>query len=157
MSTEKPYTISIQIKVITLWAIFLFGMIFHTQLGLIPLFYGEDIVMPHTHHFAPHLDLWLMLGFYAIPILAIIFVLFKDTRPWRLAHFLLTMSYSVLNVAHIAADLAVSPVQWYQIALITLVFGNGILLNFVAYQWLQQLSFAETSDSANATSVSAAR
>lgn len=32
--------IAIQGKIIALWAVFLFGMVFHSQLAMMPLLYG---------------------------------------------------------------------------------------------------------------------
>jgi hypothetical protein len=42
-------------KIITLWAIFLLGMLFHTQLGLMPLFQSPSS-NPHTEGFGPRCD-----------------------------------------------------------------------------------------------------
>jgi hypothetical protein len=53
-------------------------------------------------------------------------------------HFGLTIAYTVMNFTHGAMDLAVKPVEWYQIVLMVIVFINGILLNIVAFQWMQQ-------------------
>lgn len=52
-------------------------------------------------------------------------------------HFGLTVVYTVMNFTHAAMDLGVKPIEWYQIALMVIVFINGILLNIVAFQWMQ--------------------
>jgi hypothetical protein len=55
----------------------------------------------------------------------------------RKAHFWLTILYSVLNLAHLIADLLVRPIAWYQIALMAILLIIGLILNLVSYQWLR--------------------
>jgi len=120
---------------IVLWSVFLFGIIFHSQLAFMPLLYGQGVAMPGSHGVAPLYQLWLMLGFYIIPMLLIIATAFEDSYFYRNLHYLVTLGYSVLNLLHIVSDLLVSPVEWYQILLITVIFGNGLLINKVALDW----------------------
>jgi hypothetical protein len=79
----------------------------------------------------------MMLGFFAVPMLAIAATAFYVSWPYRIFHFGLTVVYSVLNFLHGAMDLTVRPIEWYQILLMAIIFVNGLLLNFVAFQWLQ--------------------
>jgi hypothetical protein len=51
-------------------------------------------------------------------------------------HFKLTVIYSLLNLTHLIADLSVTPIAWYQIALMTILVTIGMLLNLVAYRWM---------------------
>lgn len=127
-------------KIITLWSVFLLGTLFHTQLGLMPLFHGINIA--HTEPGATNMDLilWLMSGFFALPMFAAIATGFTDTHRYRMAHFGLTLIYSVLNFLHLALDLMVQPIVWSQIALMAILFAIGLLLNLVAFQWLRERS-----------------
>jgi hypothetical protein len=43
----------------------------------------------------------------------------------------------VMNFLHVALDLRVKPIEWYQIVLVTILLLNGIVLNVVAFQWMQ--------------------
>jgi hypothetical protein len=117
--------------------VFLFGMVFHSQLAMMPLLYGVDIAIPRYHGKTPVSHLWMMLGFFAVPMLAIAATAFYVSWPYRIFHFGLTVVYSVLNFLHGAMDLTVRPIEWYQILLMAIIFVNGLLLNFVAFQWLQ--------------------
>ena len=126
-------------KIIALWTVFLIGTLFHTQLALMPLFHGIDVAMVGHHHqesatmaeIAP--ILWGMLLFFTLPILAIVATAFFDFKRYRVFHFGLTLFYTVLNLLHVVLDLFVDPIAWYQIALMSLLFALGILLNLVAY------------------------
>ncbi|HEY9828127.1 MAG TPA: hypothetical protein V6D19_22040 [Stenomitos sp.] len=125
-------------KIVVLWGVFLLGLLFHTQLGLMPLFHGLSV----TDSQAPTLEaiapiLWLMLAFFLIPMLAMIATTFLDTRRYRKFHFILSLIYTVLNLSHLMADLWVSPRLWYQILLMFVLFAIGLLLNLVSFQWLQ--------------------
>jgi hypothetical protein len=125
-------------KIITLWSVFLLGTLFHTQLGLMPLFHGINIA--HTEPAATNMDLilWLMLGFFVLPMVAIAATAFTDAHRYRLGHFCLTLIYSVLNFLHLALDLMVQPIVWSQITLMAILFAIGLLLNMVAFQWLRE-------------------
>lgn len=126
-----------------LWTVFLLGTLFHTQLALMPLFHGIDVAMMAHHHqesatiaeITP--ILWGMLLFFVLPMLAIVGTAFYQFRRFRTLHFGLTLVYTVLNLAHLVADLLVDPIAWYQIALMSLLLAIGILLNIIAYQWLK--------------------
>lgn len=130
-------------QLIALWNAFLIGTLFHTQLGLMPLFHGLDISAGHgqmTTELAEIVPiLWLMLAFFGVPLIIIVAMCFIDARRFREGHFSLTVFYSILNLAHLVADLTVQPIAWYQIALMALLFAIGLLLNVVAYQWVREL------------------
>jgi hypothetical protein len=129
--------LSMQAQIIALWAVFLFGMVFHSQLAMMPILYGQDVAMAEYKSKMPRSHAWLMLGFYAIPMVAIAATVFYTSPLYRLVHFSVTLLYSVMNFVHAAMDLSVRPIDWPQIALMVLVFGNGLLLNLAAFQWMQ--------------------
>ncbi|MCC5632833.1 hypothetical protein [Nostoc sphaeroides] len=126
-------------RIIALWTVFLLGTLFHTQLGLMPLFHGLSVVESQK---ATNLNdisgiMWLMLGFFVLPMLGIIITAFTDSRRYRIIHFGLTVFYSIMNLLHLVLDLFVQPVLWYQIALMVLLFFVGLLLNITAFKWMR--------------------
>ncbi len=131
--------VNTQEKIITLWSAFLLGLLFHTQLGLMPLFHGQSVVEPGAK---PGADiswiLWLMLIFFLLPMMAMVVTVFNDSSRYRAIHFGLTVLYTVMNFLHLAADLSLKPIAWYQIALMVILFIIGILLNIVSFQWMQE-------------------
>jgi hypothetical protein len=131
--------VSYQEKIITLWAVFLLGTLFHTQLGLMPLFHGQDVATSQASDAADIAWIfWLMLSFFAIPMVAMVATLFTASKPYRKLHFGVTCMFSVLNFFHVVADLRVQPIVWYQIALMILLFLIGLLLNGVSWQWMRE-------------------
>ena len=127
-----------QLKIIALWTIFLLGMLFHTQLGLMPLFHGLDVALSHAQDSDAILPvLWGMLAFFALPMAAIALVAFSDSRQVRRFHFGFTVLYSVLNFAHMGADAFVPPRVWPQIVLMMILFVIGLPLNLVSWQWFR--------------------
>jgi hypothetical protein len=129
MKSNYPNQIS------ALWTAFLLALLFHTDLGLMPLFHGQNIAHSHDNSDISWV-LWLMLAFFVPPLVAIILATFTERKRYRIGHFWLTVIYSVLNLAHLIADLLVTPIEWYQIALMTILVLIGILLNLVAYRWM---------------------
>ena len=127
-----------QEKIITLWIVFLLGLLFHTQLGLIPLFHGLDVVASHSQNMAEIAPImWLMLGFFALPMAAIVATVMTNTRRYRSIHFGFTVVYTILNLSHLIADLVVQPIAWYQIALMVMLLAIGLLINMVSLQWMR--------------------
>ncbi|MFM7423961.1 MAG: hypothetical protein ACKO7W_02995 [Elainella sp.] len=128
-----------QQKIINLWTVFLLGLLFHTQLGLMPLFHGISVVESSAQNIAEISSiLWLMLAFFTFPMAAIIATSFLSSRRYRRIHFGLTVIFTVLNAIHLIADLTVQPIAWYQIALMAILLVIGLLLNLVAFQWLRE-------------------
>jgi glucan phosphoethanolaminetransferase (alkaline phosphatase superfamily) len=128
-------------KIIVLWIAFLLGLLFHTQLGLMPLFHGLSVAESSAKsmtEIAP--ILWLMLLFFVLPMCAIIATAFTATKQYRRIHFGLTLLYSVLNFCHLAADLLLEHTIWYQNVLMMILFAIGLLLNWVSFQWMRKSS-----------------
>ena len=124
-------------KITTLWTAFLLGLLFHTQLALMPLFHGNRVVQSHAHDYVSvNAILWFMLIFFCIPLVAIASCVFCSSRPFRQIHFGITLVYTGLNLLHFVIDAAIS-VPGYQLALMALLLLLGLLLNLVAYQWIQ--------------------
>jgi hypothetical protein len=141
MASMNHAKLSAPSQMMALWIVFLLGTVFHTQLGLMPLFHGLDVLAAHGHVATDIREitsiLWLMLAFFLIPLVAIIGLCFTESRRFRMGHFGLTVVYSVLNFAHLVVDLTIQPIAWYQIALMAFLLMTGLLLNVVAYQWVR--------------------
>ncbi len=128
-----------QVKIVTLWSVFLLGLLFHTQLALMPLFHALPIADAPA---APSIEsiswiLWSMLAFFVVPMLMMVGIVFINTAQFRKLHYGVTIVYSVLNFAHLLADLQVKPVYWYQIVLMAMLLLIGWLLNLVSWRWLK--------------------
>jgi hypothetical protein len=132
-------TIHPQQKIVVLWIVFLLGLLFHTQLGLMPLFHGLSVAESQAKSLVQVAPIfWLMLAFFAVPMGAIAATLFFDSKPYRRFHFGLTLVFTVLNLAHLVADATVPPIAGYQVALMGVLLGIGGLLNLVSFQWMRQ-------------------
>jgi succinate-acetate transporter protein len=122
-------------KINALWTSFLLGTLFHTDLGLMPLFHEMNVEHSHT---GENIDaiFGFMLIFFIVPMLVIIISTFTEIKSYRWFHFGLTIVYSVLNIGHLIADIIVGA-PWYQLVLMTLLLLIGLLLNLVSFQWLK--------------------
>jgi hypothetical protein len=136
MSIERN-TWNYRIKIITLWTAYLLGMLFHTQLALMPLFHGLSVAESHTHEYLSLATiLWLMLAVFGIALGAIITTAFVENRQYRGLHLGLTLLYTLINALHLLLDMKVG-VPNYQLFLMAYLLGIGLLLNGVSYQWLR--------------------
>jgi hypothetical protein len=126
-----------QLRIIALWTAFLLGLIFHTDLGLMPLFHGVDVASSHGHDTFPlSIIFWLMLLFFAIPMMAIALTPFLHHHRGNQLNFGLTVIYSILNLIHFGMDVLVKAPS-YQLALMGMLVLIGFALNRVTFQWLK--------------------
>ena len=127
-----------QEKIVALWSVFLLGLLFHTQLGLMPLFHGINVIVSQSQNMeaiAP--IMWSTLIFFVLPMTAIIGTTLTNNQRYRVIHFGFTVLYSLLNLSHLIADLMVQPIIWYQIVLMLMLLIIGLLINLVAWQWMR--------------------
>ncbi|AGF53026.1 sll0678 [Synechocystis sp. PCC 6803] len=125
-------------RIVNLWTVFLLAMLFHTDLGLMPLFHDLSVAEFHGQTMADVSPIfWLMLIFFILPLFAIIVISFSQSRKVRQVHFGLTVVYSVLNLGHLIADLSLETIVWYQIFLMIFLFLLGLLINAVSWRWLK--------------------
>lgn len=102
-----------------------------------PLFHGVSVLESHTHEaIGLNAVMWLMLLFFCLPLLAILGCAFSQALLLRKLHFGMTLLYSLLNLVHLAID-AILAVPGYQLALMTLLLGVGLILNLIGYQWMK--------------------
>ena len=124
-------------KIIALWTTFLLGMLFHTQLALMPLFHGFSVATSHTHEYLQLSTIfWLMLGVFDIAMAAIIVTAFIEKTRYRAFHFGVTLVYTIINGLHFGVDIRVG-VPSYQLFLMAYLFLISLLLNGVSYQWFR--------------------
>lgn len=131
-------------RLITLWIAWMLAMLFHVDLGLMPLFHGQS---PEIHSQLPTSTLPLlfgaMLSYFLLPLIAIVLISYADTaagatprwRPWRRLHFWFSIVYSVTNVPHLIADILVPDARTDQIVLMGALTVLGLLINVEGWRW----------------------
>ena len=143
-SSPTPPAIDHALRLRSLWTAYLLAMLFHVQLGLMPLFHGCSVVIANTVNPALlPLVYWTMLGYFLLPLLALLLITWTASdggshrawRPWRRWHFWLSVVYSVTNVFHLIADFIVPDSRADQIFLMALLLLIGLLINRQAWLW----------------------
>lgn len=145
-SRSSPLTISLRhgLRLISLWLVWLLAMLFHVDLGLMPLFHGQSPEI-HSHVEAAALP-WLfgaMLGYFLLPLIAIVLIAYASTssappqlwRGWRRIHFWFSVVYSVTNLPHLIADILVPDARVDQIVLMAALVVFGLLINLEGWRW----------------------
>jgi hypothetical protein len=121
-------------------------MLFHVELGLMPLFHGASVeiksqVSPSQ---LPRIFL-VMLVYFLIPVLAMILAVhavsdplgWSNRMPWRMAQFVLGVVYSTTNLAHLVADIRIPDSRADQVVLMVVLTLVGFLLNRETWLWWQ--------------------
>ena len=129
-----------------LWTAYLLAMLFHVDLGLMPLFHG---VSPQIESQVPRESLawlfWAMLIYFLIPLASMILIAYSEGshrgsaarlwNSWRSIHFAITVLYTVTNIPHLIADILVPDSRSDQVFLMVVLLVIGLLINREAWLW----------------------
>jgi hypothetical protein len=140
----NPRSIDHALRLRSLWTAFLLAMLFHVQLGLMPLFHGLSVVIGNTVNPAQLTFVyWSMMGYFLLPLAALMLITWAASdsrgdspwRPWRRWHFWLSVLYSVTNLFHLIADIVIPDSRGDQVFLMALLLLIGLLINRQAWLW----------------------
>ena len=128
----------------SLWLSWLLAMLFHVDLGLMPLFHGisPQIKSQVADSQLPGLFA-TMLGYFLVPLAAVVGIAYacsnptkqRRSGPWRRINFGLSVIYSLSNMAHLVADILVPDSRGDQVALMGMMVAIGLLINREAWLW----------------------
>jgi hypothetical protein len=131
----------------SLWFTWLLAMLFHVDLGLMPLFHGlSPEIESHVAREQLPLLFAAMLIYFLLPLGAILLIAYAASdpsharrwRPWRRIHFWLSVVYTVTNLPHLIADILVPDSRADQVALMVVLVLIGLLINLEGWRWWRQ-------------------
>lgn len=127
-----------------LWLAWLLCMLFHVDLGLMPLFHGlsPEIESHLAQERLPLLFTGMML-YFLVPVVAVVLLAYSASDPqrpepwraWRRLHFWLSVVYTLTNLPHLVADILVPDSRGDQVALMLVLVVIGLLINREAWCW----------------------
>lgn len=132
------------LRVASLWAAWLLLMLFHVELGLMPLFHGASVEIKSKVPASQLPRIFMaMLVYFLIPVLAMLLAIhavsdpagWSNTRAWRQGQFLLTVIYSITNIAHLIADIRIPDSRRDQVVLMLVLTLVGLVLNLESWLW----------------------
>lgn len=135
----------------SLWLTYLLAMLFHVDLGLMPLFHGiSPQIESQLDPARLPLLFWAMLVYFLLPLAAILLIAYAASeagvsgrgrwRWWRRLHFWLSVAYTVTNLPHLVAEILVPDSRGDQVALMLVLVLIGLLINREGWQWWRELS-----------------
>lgn len=132
------------LRLAALWGAWLLLMLYHVELGLMPLFHGlrveiESNVAPAR---LPQL-FWAMLVYFLLPLIAMLLVVHAITAAgswsaalgWRAFQFWFSVVYTISNGVHLLADIRIPDSRGDQVALMVVLSVIGLLINREAWLW----------------------
>jgi hypothetical protein len=142
-----PRPIDHALRLRSLWFCYLLAMLFHVDLGLMPLFHG---LSPEIESQVPEARLplvfWGMLLYFLIPLFSILLIAWSASDPegqahwrsWRRLHFWISVLYTATNIPHLIADILVPDSRSDQVLLMVVLLAIGLLINREAWRWWRQ-------------------
>lgn len=139
-----PHATGYALRLAALWGAWLLVMLFHVELGLMPLFHGLSVEI--KTQVAPERvqRLFLaMLFYFLLPVLAMLLAIHAVSDPggwsagglWRGVQFWFSVVYSITNVMHLIADVRVPDSRTDQVILMAVLTAIGLLINREAWGW----------------------
>jgi len=132
------------LRLAALWAAWLLLMLFHVELGLMPLFHGLPVVIQSRvpPERVPRLFA-AMLIYFLLPLAALLLVVQARTAPgsWaasslmRALQFWFSVLYSLSNGLHLVADIGIPDSRRDQVVLMLVLSAIGLLINIEAWLW----------------------
>ncbi|MEB3200589.1 MAG: hypothetical protein VKK62_08700 [Synechococcaceae cyanobacterium] len=129
----------------SLWVSWFLVMLFHTDLGLMPLFHGQS---PEIESEVSSAQLPLlfasMMVYFLIPLAAYLLISWCASvgdpeagtwRRWRRVHFWLSVVYTATNLPHLVADILIPDSRADQVVLMVVLTLIGLLINREAWMW----------------------
>ncbi len=139
-----PNGIDHALRLRSLWIAWLLAMLFHVELGLMPLFHGLSPEI-ETHVDPARLPLVFggMLVYFLLPLGAFLLIAYAASdgghprrwRRWRAVHFGFSLLYTLTNLPHLAADILVPGARADQIVLMLALVLIGLLINREGWLW----------------------
>ena len=138
MKTEAS-TVDRAQRLSTLWIAWFLAMLFHVDLGLMPLFHGQSVEI-HSHLDAAHLPLLYgsMLGYMLLPLASLVLLSYSGGRANRRWQLWFGIVYSVTNLLHLIADIAIPDRRADQILLMVVLLLIGLAINREAWLWCRR-------------------
>jgi hypothetical protein len=148
-AAAMPAPIDHALRLRSLWTCWLLAMLFHVDLGLMPLFHGlSPEIESHVDPAVLPLLFTAMLVYFLIPLGSILLISWQASDPagagrpraraWRRWHAWISVVYTVTNVPHLLADILVPDSRPDQVALMLVLVLLGLLINREAWIWWRQ-------------------
>lgn len=143
----RAHPIDHALRLRSLWLAYLLAMLFHVDLGLMPLFHG---LSPEIASRVPPARLalvfWGMLLYFLIPLGSVLRIAWAASQPsrpghwlrWRRIHFWISVVYTFTNIPHLIADILVPDSRGDQVALMAVLLLIGLLINREAWAWWRE-------------------
>jgi hypothetical protein len=132
----------------SLWISWFLCLLFHTDLGLMPLFHGlSPAIESHVPPQRLPLVFWAMLLYFLVPLAANLINSYaassQDSAPasaagwrrWRWFHLGLGLVYTLTNVAHLWVDIVIPDSRADQVLLMGVMVLIGLLINRESWRW----------------------
>ena len=138
----------------SLWLAWFLCLLFHTDLGLMPLFHGlsPEIASQVPAQRLP-LVFWAMLLYFLLPLLAWLLNSYAVSaaaagwaseagaaargwwRRWRWCQLGLSLLYTLTNFAHLLVDVLIPDSRSDQVLLMAVMVVLGLLINRESWRW----------------------
>ena len=135
---RKPFmshTSNYESKISNLWMLIFMGLLLHSFMYLLPLFYGESVVVSNPRENGLTALTWMILVCNLLPMLMIFLLQLSQHPTMRWLNFSVSIPFLILNLGHPFENITISPVPWDQVILQLFIAMTSIALTLFSYRW----------------------
>lgn len=125
-----------------LWLIMISGVVAHTLLGMLPLFFGQSIAAEGAGEADVSAALWITLAMFLLPLIIAMLLVTLKGNGLRWPNLVIAALFLLLNLTHPLELIGSDSIPWHQLVLMLFMIVLNALLVKQSWHWLK----AETTD-----------
>ncbi|MBV1915503.1 MAG: hypothetical protein KUG72_08955 [Pseudomonadales bacterium] len=132
------HKINYESKITNLWMLIFMGLLLHSFMYLLPLFYGESVAISNPRENGLTSLTWMILICNLLPMLMIFLLQLSEKTYMRWFNFYFSLPFLLLNLGHPFENMNIDPVPWDQVILQLFLAMTSIALTIFSYQWAKE-------------------
>ena len=130
MNNQSKY----ESKISNLWMLIFMGLLLHSFMYLLPLFYGESVMVSNSKENGLTYLTWMILVCHLLPMLMIFLLQISQGYYMLWFNFFVSISFLLLNLGHPFENVSMTAVPWDQVILQLFIAAVSIALSVFSYQ-----------------------
>lgn len=127
-----------QQRISVLWLIMLAGLVVHTLLSLLPVFFAQSVAVPNAQESDLAAATWMTLAMMLVPLVLAMLLVILNGNTLRWPNLVFAAVFLLLNLTHPLETLEAEIVPWHQLVLMSFMIVLSAVLLAQSWRWIKQ-------------------